>query len=286
MKIAIIYDLHYISSIGGVEYRNLSLAKYLIDKGHVVHLFGAKMWKGKKKIKINKNLHIHGVSQYSNKYHFNGKRKPIDPVIYSFFLFFELMKHNFDIIDVSAFPYFPYFPSKLYSIIKRKAIVVTWHEVWNDYWKTIGKIGFFGKIIEKIVAKTSKNNISVSKLVKNKLDQIGGKNAKIIENWIDYEEISKIEKQDKKYDLISIGRHLKHKNFEFMIKMCPALINQYPKLKVLIIGQGPETINLLKLIYLKMASRLLKHLLRYQTLTLIKEKLLIEEPANMVSERI
>ena len=214
MKIAIVYDMLYPYSIGGAESRNFSLAKELVLKGHEVHVFGIKMWKGKKTKLVTKNFYVHGLSKYKSKY-FKGKRRIFDPIKFSISLFFELMKHDFDIIDVSAFPYFPVFSCKLYSLIKKKPIIITWHEVWDSYWKEYHNIAFFGKIIEKITAKLSKKNLCVSKLTARKLRKIGTKKSriKVIENWVETKEIQNIKPREKKYDIISVGRHLKHKNF-------------------------------------------------------------------------
>ena len=149
LKIAIVYDMIYPYSIGGAEYRNFSLAKELILKGCEVHLFGIKMWSGTKTKKITDNFFMHGVSTSKKKYNFKGQRKIFDPIKYSFFLFFELNKYDFDIIDCSAFPYFPAFSCKLYSLIKKKPLIITWHEVWQDYWPEYHKnIAFIGTTIE------------------------------------------------------------------------------------------------------------------------------------------
>ncbi len=251
MKIALVYDLIYPYSIGGAESRYFSLAKHLVLKGHEVHLFGVTMWNGKNTLKVSKKFLIHGISRYSSKYSFKGNRKIFEPIKYSFFLFIELLRYDFDIIDVSAFPYFPVFSCKLYSIIKKKPMVVTWHEVWNeywnDYWKKFRSRGIIGKTIEKLVAKLSKDNLCVSKSVSNKFKKIAAKKSFVINNWIDVSKIKKAQPLKEKYDIISVGRHLKHKNFGLLLKICSVLIKTHPDLKVLIIGQGPETVNLLKI---------------------------------------
>lgn len=250
MKIALVYDLIYPFSIGGAESRYFSLAKYLVLKGHEVHLFGVKMWRKKNTIKVTKNLFIHGTSCYSNKYSFKGNRKIFEPIKYSFFLFFELLKHDFDLIDVSAFPYFPAFSCKLYSIIKKKPLVITWHEVWDEYWETQGYLtSIFGKIIEKTVAKLSKNNVCVSETVTKRLNKIGSRKEyiSVFNNWINIKKINKAKPLKQKYDIISIGRHLKHKNFNLLLKISSILINKFPEFKVLIIGEGPETPSLLRM---------------------------------------
>ena len=50
MKIAITTDAIYPFTMGGSEIRNHEIAKRLIKKGHEVHIYGAKFWKGKNKI--------------------------------------------------------------------------------------------------------------------------------------------------------------------------------------------------------------------------------------------
>lgn len=243
MKIALVYDMVYPYSIGGAEYRNFSLAKELVLQGHEVHLFGLKMWSGNKIKKVVNGFYIHGVSTSRQKYNFRGQRKIIEPIKYSFLLFFELMKHDFDIIDCSAFPYFPAFSCKLYSMIKKKPLIITWHEVWQDYWPEYHKkIAFIGKLIEKILAKISKNNIVVSILTKKRLEKLRAKNITLIENWIDFDEIKKARPLNENYDIISVGRHLKHKNFDLLLKIASVL-----KFRLLIIGEGPETPHLLKI---------------------------------------
>jgi L-malate glycosyltransferase len=242
MKIAIIYDMLYPYSIGGAEYRNFTLGKSLVLKGHEIHLFGLCHWSGSKTKKIAKNFYMHGLSKSKKKYNFTGKRKILDPIIYSIKLFFELFKHDFDIIDVSSFPYFPALAVIFYSLFKKTKIVVTWHEVWLDYWdKYLGLFGFIGQFIEKILALCSKNNIAVSNQTNSNLKKITKNKIQLIYNWIDFENIKKAEPLKQKYDVISIGRHLKHKNFDMLIKLIPLLKKKRKNIKVLIVGRGPET---------------------------------------------
>jgi L-malate glycosyltransferase len=247
MKLALVYDLIYPFSIGGVESRNFSLAKELVLKGHEVHLFGVKMWKGKDDIAISRNFFAHGVSRYSGKYTFNGKRKAFEPLWYSFFLFFKLMKYDFDIIDVSAFPFFTVFSSKLYSVLKRKPLVITWHEVWGPYCSTFGILGGFIRMAELICSRLSKNNLCVSERTAKSLKKIGVNCSEVIENWLDISELENAKKLGREYDLISVGRHLRAKNMDMVLKTAFILKKDFPGIKVAIIGEGPETVNLLRM---------------------------------------
>ncbi|MFH2021224.1 MAG: glycosyltransferase family 4 protein [archaeon] len=248
MKIAIVYDLIYPFSIGGAEWRNFSLAKELVLRGHEVHLYGTRMWKGNNTIKIADRFFAHGIYSYSGKYGFGGKRKALEPLIYSLHLFFELLKRDYDIIDVSSFPYFPALACKAASFFSRTPVIVTWHEVWDTYWRTYnrGMIGIIGQMVEKFLAALSNKNIAVSKSTRQRLLQFRCKSV-LIENWVDYKEIEKFRNDKKIYDMVSVGRHLKHKNIGMMLRICSALSVHSPKFRALIIGEGPETLNLLQM---------------------------------------
>ncbi len=244
MKIAIVYDMIYPYSIGGAEIRNFSLAKTLAKKGHEVHLYGVKLWKGPDIIKRN-NIFLHGVFRYKQKYNFEGRRRIIEPLLFSFRLFFVLIREKFDIIDCSAFPYFPCFTCKIYSVLKKVPLIITWHEVWQDYWYDyLGKFkGFFGFIIEKITTRLTSRLIAVSDGTKNNLVDLGvsNENIDVIYNWVDMKKIGTIRLNKEKSDIIYAGRHLKHKNIDLLIRSLVLVKKKFSEVKVIITGKGPET---------------------------------------------
>jgi glycosyltransferase involved in cell wall biosynthesis len=143
--------------------------------------------------------------------------------------------------------------------MKKTPAVFTWHEVWNDYWfEYLGKAGFFGRIIEKMVLKISGNNIAVSDWTKNRLKALGTPEEKIvvISNGIDIKRISEIEPEGsqgstgvktKIYDLIFVGRLIKEKNVNVLIKSIALLKNTFPHLRCCIVGDGPEKETLMEL---------------------------------------
>ena len=246
MKIALIYDMIYPYTIGGAEVRNYSLAKRLIEQGHEVHLYGVKLWKGPAVIKKD-GIFIHGICRYQQKYNFKGNRSIFEPIKFSFYVFKSLIKEKFDIIDCSAFPYFPAFSCKLYSILRSTPLVIIWHEVWRDYWYDyLGWRGIFGVIIEKIVSKLTKNIISVSNKTKNNLVKLGvnRKNISVVNNWVDIKEIKVIAKSKVKSEIIYAGRLMKHKNIDVLIKSVYLAKKEFPDIKTVIIGNGPEKAKL------------------------------------------
>jgi glycosyltransferase involved in cell wall biosynthesis len=246
MKIALVYDMIYPYSIGGAEVRNYSLAKRLTEQGHEVHLYGIKLWKGPDTIKKD-GVFIHGICRYTQKYNFKGNRSIFEPIKFSFYVFKSLIKEKFDIIDCSAFPYFPAFSCKLYSVLRNTPLVITWHEVWRDYWyEYLGWKGMFGVIIEKIVSKLTKNIISVSNKTKNNLLalNVNKKYVSVVYNWVDIKEIEEIKKFKEEFDVFYAGRLMKHKNIDILIKSVYLAKKEFPDIKTVIIGNGPEKTKL------------------------------------------
>jgi glycosyltransferase involved in cell wall biosynthesis len=244
MKIAFIYDAVYPWVKGGAEKRIYELGKRLIEGGDEVHVFGIKWW-GRENIINYEGLILHGVCEPMELY-INGKRSISEAIIFSLRLFPSLIKEKFDIIDVSAFPYFSCFSVKLASILRNTPIVITWHEVWGDYWyEYLRRWGFFGKLIESQVSRLASKTIAVSSMTKKNLMALGVKNIHIIPNGIDLERIAEIPPSPEKCDILFAGRLIREKNVDVLLEAVDWLRNSLPDVKCCIIGDGPEKERLL-----------------------------------------
>lgn len=260
MKIAFVYDAVYPWITGGAEKRIYELGCRLANKGHEVHLFGIKWWEGPDNIEYE-GMFLHGLCKARNLYTINGRRSILTALIFAYKLFFPLKREKFDIIDISVFPYFSCFTAKFITQINKTCLVYTWHEIWNKYWYTyLGKIGFFGKIIEKLVSKTSHNNIAVSNWTKKNLIKlsVSDSHIEVIPNGINLKKIIDLGIKEfhndfflnykKDYDLIFAGRLIKEKNVDVLLKAIFELKAVYPCIKCAIVGDGPEKSKLLTLI--------------------------------------
>ncbi len=249
MKIAIVCDRVYPFFKGGVEKRYWDIAENLIKKGHEVHFYTGQ-WPGMEKEVIVNGIVLHGVYTVKNFY-VNGKKSIKESLIYTLKLFPYLLKADFDLIDCDQFPLFSIIPSRIACTFKNKPLIVTWHEVWDKYWfKYIGWKGFFGYIIEKIVAQLPTEIISVSEHTTQGLIQVLKVNKnkiKKIPSSIDTHLISKIKSSDIKSSVIFVGRLLTHKNVDILIKAIKLVRNQIPAVKCVIAGDGPERIKLIEL---------------------------------------
>lgn len=248
MKLAFVYDAVYPWIKGGAEKRIYELGKRLAEQGNEVHVFGVKWWQGKN-VTENEGMVLHGVCKPMELY-VNGRRSITEAMMFSIKLFPHLVRERFDIIDVSAFPYFSCFTVKFASFLRRTPMVITWHEVWGDYWyEYLGAKGFFGKLVEFMASKITSRAIAVSALTKRNLQTLGvrGESISIVPNGIDSKKIAEITPSPYKCDLIFIGRLIREKNLGVLLSAMSYVKEALPDVKCRIIGDGPEKERLVKL---------------------------------------
>lgn len=250
MKIAIVTDAIYPYTIGGSEIRNYEIAKRLVRRGHEVHIYGAKIWKGESAVR-KEGIITHGIYPIKSLYNRKGKRGVLDYVFLGFRVLEELGNENFDLIDCVAFNPFNCFACKYRSIKNKIPLILTWHQYFGRYY-----LGYFGKIkgiaavvMERIVSKLSGNNIAVSEKTKEDLIEIGMReNIEVIENGVDLYFIDKIKTKGKKYDFVFVGRLNYQKNLELLVKSAGILKNEIKDFKICIVGDGKDKERLIYLV--------------------------------------
>jgi glycosyltransferase involved in cell wall biosynthesis len=240
MKIAFVYDVIYPYVKGGVEKRIWELSTRLTRRGHEVHLFGMKFWDGED-ILIREGVILHGVCPVQKLYA-GGRRSLWQAIYFSIYLISPLLKEKFDIIDCQQFPLFSCFSSRLVSRIRKTPLVITWYEVWGDYWfDYLGYKGLIGKVIERNIASFNCPTISVSAMTANRF-RTGFKKpvTTVIPAGIDISRIRSVPPSTEESDIIFVGRLIKEKNGAFLIRAFYSLPTQYKNTRLVIIGDGPE----------------------------------------------
>lgn len=254
MKIAIFNDSIYPYSKGGSEKRDWEIAKRLASKGHDVNIFGVKEWFGQKTIN-NEGVFIHGIDVKVRRHTKNGRRSIAQMVIFSIMAPISILHSKFDVIVVCNSPYFLSFTMGLVSRIQGTPFFANWDEIWGDYWyEYMSKIGAtIGKEIEKLAVKFPDGIIAVSEDTRKKLIATGvnPKMISVIKNGIDFKEISSIIPYSsicfKKADVLFVGRLIKDKNADVLIKAIALAKTSHPGILCSIIGDGPEKEILTKL---------------------------------------
>ena len=251
MKIAFIYDAVYPWVKGGAEKRIYELATRLAQRGHDVHWYSLGWWwpeKGETDIIID-GIHLHGVSNPLELYS-DDRRSIKEALIFSLKLFNPLFKENYDVVDCQGFPFFSCFTAKAHAITGKSKLVITLLEVWGDFWyEYLGKLGIIGKLVERTMLSLTDNLITISYKTKKDLRRIKkSERSIVIPPGIDFSYIQKIKTSDEVSDIIFVGRLIKEKNVDILIKSISIIKEKNPNISCLIIGEGPERSKLEKLV--------------------------------------
>lgn len=252
-KIAFIYNAVYPYIKGGIEKRIYELAKRL-SKRHEVYIIGYRYWNSNPK--RYGNITYYGTAPPVKLY--SGDRRSIGEAIYYTVTMSKvvdiIVREGINIADIQNTPYLHYpvlHLAKKLKLLSKTKLVLTWHEAWREYWyEYLGKhLGIVGYTVERLLAKTSKNNIAVSKRTKLILETLGAQNPTVIPNGVDYKLIQKIPpSKEHQSDIIYAGRLTYEKKVETLIQAIHHLKKENKDIKCTIIGHGPKKPLLRKLI--------------------------------------
>lgn len=246
MKIAFVFDGVYPWIKGGADKRVFEIAKRLAKK-HEVHWYSVGWWRDSDTRDFDyEGIHMHGVCD-PIEFYVRGRRSIWEAIVFAAHLMPEFITEEFDVIDCQEFPYFPCFVAKTNSILKRSNLVITWYEVWDDYWyEYLGKKGFFGKVIERWSSKLPKIIIPISDKIKEDLSllNVPAEKLKVAPNGVDYYRLQKIKPAKEKFDVIYVGRLISHKNVDYLIRSIKIVKSEFNDIRCGIIGSGPEIENL------------------------------------------
>ena len=244
MRIAFVYDAVYPYILGGVEKRVWEIARRLVARGHEVHLFGMHFWDGEHTM-IRDGVVVHGICKPYSFYR-KGKRKIFPAFIFGITVFFALFRERFDVVDCQQFPYTSVFGSAAACKISKSPLIITWHEVWGDYWyEYLGHKGSGGKMLERLAARINTNTVAVSATTKQGLiPLVNSRDITIIPNGIDLAEIDAIQPSETRSDILFVGRLIREKHVDVLVDAVGILRQTSPGIRCLVIGDGPERKNL------------------------------------------
>jgi len=252
MKIVFVSDAIYPYNMGGKEKRIYELSTHLAKLGHDVHIYTMHWWKTPEKVRTENGVQLHAISRYYDMY--EGDRRSIKEGIMFAIACLKLFKVKFDVLDVDHMPFFPILTAWIVCILtgRRKNFHGTWHEAlstkdWTDY---MGKSGTIAALIERISTKLPYKISVASMQTKRQLAEYHHrtKRVELVPNGIDTELLSKVKPANVACDVLYVGRLVKDKNVDKLIKAMAIVAKKNPKTKCVIIGHGIEKANLEKLV--------------------------------------
>ncbi len=250
LKIAMVSDAVYPYNKGGKEKRLYDISTRLAKEGFDVTIYCMKWWEGEKII-IKDGVTYHAISPYYPLY--AGTRRSISQAVLFSLHSLKLIKEDFDVVDVDHIPHFAIYATKLVAVLRRKKMIVTWHEVWGKkYWQNyLGSImGSMAYIVELVSMKLPTGVISVSEhTTKRFVDLMPNTKKEIITipNGLDMKYIKESSMSEESSDVIFAGRLLGNKNIDILLHAIAEIKKTEPRISLVVIGEGPEKKNLEKL---------------------------------------
>lgn len=240
-RIGFVSDAVYPFSIGGRERRLWEIARRLGMSGAEIHIYTMKWWAGGKTLNVD-GVHLHAICRRRSLYH-GGRRSIVQALMFGLATL-KLVVARFDVLDVDHMPYFPIFAARIVCVLRRKRMVVTWHEVWgSSYWqKYLGRLAPISTFTERLAARVPDKIVAVSRQTSTRLiDQLGVKAAvRTIELGVDLAAIRAEQKSKLRSDILFAGRLLAHKNVDILLHAVAQMREDRPWLCCRVVGEGPE----------------------------------------------
>lgn len=246
MKYALVYDLLYPYSFGGVEKRVWQIACGLAQRGHEVRLFGTKEWHGPSII-ARSGVTLVGIGSTTRKHATGGRRSVWQGVSFAFGLMRKLRRERFDLVDVQSMSPLSCLITVVTCRLSGTPVLVTWHEVWLTYWREyLGPVGRVGSAVEKLIAVLADAHIAVSHSTAAKLQALGVKDVAVVPNGVDIEAVKAVDRSFEQADIVYVGRLAAHKQVDVLIDAIRILRDRGTGLRVALIGDGPDRAALMR----------------------------------------
>ena len=248
-KVAFVIDAIAPYSKGGRETRLYEITK-LLAKDAEVHIYTMNWWNGPKMIE-SEGIYYHAICKVRPLY--KGGRRSISEALFFALAIFKLLFEKFDVVDVDEMPFFHLFSARIVTWLRGKKMYATWHEVWGkEYWFEYmkGFSGYLGYVVERLALRLPDVIISNSLHTTSRLREVGvTQQIHTVPLGADFDDILKAEPHGEKSDVLFVGRLIKHKNADLLVKAIALVREQYADVRAIIVGDGPERIAIEDLIH-------------------------------------
>jgi glycosyltransferase involved in cell wall biosynthesis len=242
--VAMVSDAIYPYHRGGKEIRYHELARRLAERAEV-HVYTMQWWSGPRQ-RTEDAVTFHAISRLHPLYTKN--RRSVSQAVFFAVACFRLLGTTFDVLEADHIPYFQVIVLRLVTALKRRPLVVTWHEVWGrSYWRQyLGWVGLAAWMIESLAMRMPDHIIAASPQTAERLRMTGTYRGPITEapNGIDIDSIREIHPDEAATDLVVVGRLMAHKRIDMLLEAVTLLHGEGVPVTCRIIGDGPERLSL------------------------------------------
>ena len=250
MRIYFVSDSIYPYNKGGKEKRLYELSTRLASMGHDVHICTMHWWKSLDKHRVENGVTLHSISRNYDMY--SSNRRSIKQGLLFGLACFKLLGKKFDVIDVDHMPFFPIFSTWLVCVLMHKKLYATWHEAlkrsdWIDYMGISGNVAaLIERISIRLPYRITATSTQTAALIKSELKR--STKVSMVPSGVDIKLIAGVKPSKVHCDVLYVGRLVKNKNVDLLIRAVQIMSIKKTDVKCIIIGSGIEKLHLTKLI--------------------------------------
>ncbi len=240
LKLAVVSDGVYPYFKGGKEVRYHELLRRLAAAGVAVDVY-TMAWRGRERTWTLEGVRFHAICRRWAMY--VGPRRSVLQAAMFALASVRLLGADFDVLDVDHMPYLQVIPLRVVAWLKRKPMVLTWHESWGPkMWKEyLGRLGAPAALLERVAARSADRLIVESDGAAAKLVAAGVTPDRVamVPVGIDVDRIRSGKPRGKRYDILYVGRLVAHKHLDMLLDAMRILRVEGRRLTCAVIGTGP-----------------------------------------------
>jgi glycosyltransferase involved in cell wall biosynthesis len=229
---------------GGKELRYRELGRRIARHAEV-HLYTMKWWDGPPR-RVQDGVTLHAICPRLPLY--EGERRSTRQAVAFALACLRLLTRRFDVIEADHMPYLQLFTLRLVATVRRRRLVVTWHEVWGPgYWRRyLGRRGRLAWWIERTAMRLPDEIVAASEETGRRLRaHLGDRTpVTVAPNGIDVEAARAVPAAPAPTTLVTVGRLLPHKRIDLLLDAVALLRRDGADVTCRVIGDGPGRADL------------------------------------------
>jgi glycosyltransferase involved in cell wall biosynthesis len=239
--VAMVSDAIYPYNPGGKELRYHELTRRLAARADV-HVYTMRWWHGPR-TRTEDSVTFHAISPLFPLYH--GTRRSLREAAFFALACLRLIVRRFDVLEADHIPYLQILVLRLVASVRRKRLVVTWHEVWGRaaWQEYLGRpLGAAAWFTEWLAMRMPDHIVAASAPTAQRLRAIIGERVAVTvaPNGIDLDAVRAVAPDTEPTDLVVVGRLLSHKRVDMLLAAVALLHADGLPVTCRVIGDGPE----------------------------------------------
>jgi len=243
MRICLLYDRLYPSTIGGAERWYRGIAEALSARGHDVTYLTLRHWERGAQPEIP-GVRLLAPGPRLEPYTAN-RRALLPPVLFGASTLWHLVRQGrgYDVVHSASFPYFSVLAALCVRPLGRFRLCVDWHEVWTrEGWRTYAgrAAGALGWLVQRLCVRSKHSAFTFSLLHAGRLRSQGhGGEVTILTGEYDGPRVAPSREPPERL-VVFAGRHVPEKRVPALIEALVRVHEVEPGLLCEVYGDGPQ----------------------------------------------